>query len=60
MNTAIKEYHILPLVPPTVISTMAQCIPVSQGLVLYVPNISLNDYKTAPKWIDHAQYMVGE
>ena len=56
---SMQSIHLLPTIPPTLTNTNAfSSIP--PDFIIYVPENSLNDYKTATNWSTYASYMVGE
>lgn len=61
-NTAMKEYHLLPTIPPTLGTGVFRNIPSS--CIIYVPYSSdhsiLAAYQTANNWSNYASYMQEE
>ena len=56
---SIMEYHLLPTTPPTLANTSAFANIVA-GTIIYVPQGSLEAYKTATNWSTYASYMQEE
>ena len=54
----VAEYHIKPTALPTLGTTAFNGI--VSDCVIYVPNASLDSYKTASNWSTYASYMQGE
>ena len=57
-NTSMKEYHFLPVNPPSLGSNAFVGIP--SDCVIYVPSASLSAYQSATNWSEWASKMVGE
>ena len=56
---SIMEYHLLPTTPPTLANKNA-FNGIVAGTIIYVPEGSLNAYKTATNWSTYASYMQEE
>ena len=57
--TYVKEYHLLPTTPPTLINTNA-FTSIASDCIIYVPADSLAAYQSATNWSTYASYMQGE
>ena len=57
-NTSMKEYHFLPVNPPSLGTNAFGGIP--SDCVIYVPSASLSAYQSATNWSEWASKMVGE
>lgn len=57
-SQSISEYHIKPIVPPTLGADAFYGLPADT--IIYVPIASLSAYQAAENWSNYASYMVGE
>lgn len=55
----MKEYHFLSTNPPTV-SNASSFANMASDCIIYVPNESVEAYKTATNWSNYASYIQGE